>query len=82
MNRIDLQLTLLQSDLKCYDVLSTRPLLQWKRQPFAITPPSQKRRNKSVRCYFDQNHAVLIRNVTQSYAKTYVITNKVQNFDF
>ena len=58
-------------------MLSTWHYLLWKRQPFTITQPSQKHRNKG---YFDQNNTVLIPNVTQFVQKTYIIANKVQKF--
>ena len=58
-------------------MLSAMDLLPWKRQPFAITQPSQKHRNNG---YFDQNNTVLIPNVSQFVQKTYFIANKVRIF--
>ena len=76
LHHIDLQLTLMQSHSKGL-MLSTRHQLPWKRQPFAITQPSQKHRNKD---YFDQINTVLIPNVTQFVQKTYFIANKERKF--
>ena len=51
--------------------------MPWKRQPFAITPLSQKHKDKML---FWPKYAVLIPNVTQFVQKAYIITNKAQKF--
>ena len=58
-------------------MLSIWHWLPWKRQPFAITPSSQKQKDKRL---FWPKYADLIPNVTQFVHKAYIITNKAQKF--